>query len=98
LRPWLHGELVGLGLLFQERLLARMGRPAPDPVWSGGLESLLRLLHLPVALPADAYTDADLGAMARALKAPGESLHSIPGAADVPDQDLASLLWSLRIA
>jgi len=64
----LHGEAVGLGLLWQESLLARAGRAT---IGVDALTRLLRTWDLPTRLPAG----LDLGRLARDAFAVDESVH-----------------------
>jgi glycerol dehydrogenase len=64
----LHGEAVGLGLLWQEALLGREGR-ATLP--AGALAALLRSWNLPTALPRG----LDLERLGADALAPDESVH-----------------------
>jgi glycerol dehydrogenase-like iron-containing ADH family enzyme len=67
-----HGAQVGLGLLWQEALLAQQGKS----VWaSARLAAVLEAWGCPVQLPPG----LDLEALIEAALAPGESVHSLGG-------------------
>lgn len=67
-RSLLHGEAVGLGLLWQESLLARSGRAT---IGVDAMARLLRSWDLPTRLPAG----LDLGRLSRDAFAVDESVH-----------------------
>ena len=69
-RKLMHGAQVGLGLLWQEALLAQAGRP----LWGGArVRAALAGWSLPTALPEG----LDLEALAAAALAEDESVHSL---------------------
>jgi glycerol dehydrogenase-like iron-containing ADH family enzyme len=85
-RTLIHGEQVGLGLLWQESLLSKT-----KPVW--GFERVRRCLYawgLPTSLPAG----LDLAALLRDALAPDESVHGL--SLDLSPEAAASALDALN--
>jgi glycerol dehydrogenase len=83
-RSLLHGEAVGLGLLWQESLLARAGRAT---IGGDAMARLFRSWDLPTRLPAG----LDLGRLSRDAFAADESVHLLglePGATESRDFSL----------
>jgi len=94
MRSWLHGELVGLGLLWQDRVLEALGRPLPGAAASlQEREDLLKDWGLRIRAPRELLA---LGpaVVAKSL-APEESIHAIPGLGDLGPQRLLTLLEGL---
>jgi glycerol dehydrogenase-like iron-containing ADH family enzyme len=95
-RALLHGELVGLGLLWQDAILMELGRPLP-----GGCQgpeerrALLRSWGLPLAIPAQGLEGAGLAAVVEKSLQEGESIHGIPGLERLGPRRLQSLLEAM---
>ncbi len=95
-RQLLHGELVGLGLLWQDLILMELGRPlpggCPDPA---ARRALLQSWGLPLSIPAQGLgPEALAAAVAKSLEE-GESIHGIPGLEGLEPRRLCSLLEAL---
>jgi glycerol dehydrogenase len=92
LKTWLHGELVGVGLLFQERLLkSEVGSPKSE----SRLEQTLKSLRLPVRLPK--LPEDMVGKVCDKMVAQGETIHLIPETDRLNPENLRSLLLSLVV-
>jgi glycerol dehydrogenase len=95
-RQLLHGELVGLGLLWQDLILMELGRPLP-----GGCPDLaarraqLQSWGLPLAIPAQGLNPEILARVVAKSLQEGESIHGIPGLERLEPSRLHSLLEAL---
>lgn len=82
-RPWLHGEWVGLGLLFQASLLGQ-----DSSLLKAWLESHTLLSRMPLAM-----TNPD--AIARRIFRDDESIHAMRGAKDLTLQHIHNALSAI---
>ncbi len=88
----LHGEAVGLGLLFQDQLCSRLGPPPSGD--TAALRALLLAWGLPTGLPAGSLSD--VASVFNKFWHPDETVHRLPGVeklgATAIEEDLRSLL------
>jgi len=95
-RELLHGELVGLGLLWQDAIFQELGRPLPGGCQSpAARRALLKSWGLPVAIPAKGLDGAGLAAVVGKALQEGESIHGIPGLERLEPRRLQSLLEAM---
>lgn len=102
LRTWLHGELVGVGLLFQDACMKELGLPGRGGIYPAlqdpaGLESLLKSLSLPVRLPASSLPPATLAAVIEKTLAADETIHLLPGSERLSPAFLQGILQRLCV-
>jgi glycerol dehydrogenase len=93
LHPWLHGELVGLGLLFQQACMKELGLEAPEGLEK--TEGLLGSWNLPTRLPKAALTPELLKAACQKMLHPDETIHLLPGSERLNPKTLERLVLAL---
>jgi glycerol dehydrogenase len=89
-KQWLHGELVGWGLLYQESLLQALGRPSKP------CALILEDLGLPMKIPGDLLERDRASEVVQKMMAEGESIHAIKGIQSLGEARLLEILLALR--
>ncbi len=95
LKGWLHGELVAVGLLAQDRLLEMLGLPLPGVSSATQRRFQWRSLGFPDRLPGGKVDPAVLEEVGRKILDPGETIHLLPGAGALEESRILEILSGL---